>query len=103
VDESGEEQNPRALEQLCKDTGGIAFFPRSAAQVVDSSASVARDLQEQYILGFEPEQKANAGTFHKIQVRVVAPHRGKLHVRTRIGYTTPGADAPPAEPDKDAS
>lgn len=94
VDESGEEQNPRVLEELCKNTGGIAFLPRSEPQVVDSSTSVARDLQEQYMLGFEPEQNGTAGTFHKIQLRVVARHRGKLRVRTRPGYTTSPNTAP---------
>lgn len=104
VDQSGVEENPGALEQLCKDTGGIASFPRAAAEVVDSSKSVARDLQEQYVLGFEPEQKTNGGAFHKIQVRVVAPaHRGKLRVRTRSGYTTPDANAPLSKLNKDAS
>jgi Ca-activated chloride channel homolog len=102
VDESGEEQNPRALEQLCKETSGIAFFPRSAAQVVGSSANVARDLQEQYTLGFEPAENGNAGAFHKIQIHVAAPHRGKLKVRTRAGYTRP-ASATSAGPDKDPS
>jgi Ca-activated chloride channel homolog len=96
VDEAGEEQNPSALEQLCKNTGGIAFFPRAADQVVDSSTSVARDLQEQYLLGFEPEQNGNDATFHKLQVRVAAPHRDKLRVRTRSGYTMSPPNAPPA-------
>jgi Ca-activated chloride channel family protein len=96
-DETGEEQNPAALERLCKDTGGIAFFPRSAADVVSAATTIARDLQEQYTLGFTPQQKGSAGEFHVIEVRVAAPHRGRLHVRTRTGYTTPSSDEPSAK------
>lgn len=100
VDELGEEESPRILEQLCRDTGGIAFFPRSGIDVIESTAHIARDLREQYMLGFTPSHHEGGEEFHKIQVRVVAPQHGKLHVRARPGYAVGNvSSSPPSERD----
>jgi Ca-activated chloride channel family protein len=80
-----EEENPGVLRRLCKDTGGLAFFPAEGESVSEVSASIARDLREQYTLGFTPE-KRNGDSFRKIRVEVTAPGRGRLHARTRSGY-----------------
>ena len=47
-------KNPGVLRRLSKDTGGIAFFPISLEGVADISKRIARDLREQYTLGFVP-------------------------------------------------
>jgi Ca-activated chloride channel homolog len=80
-----EEENPSVLRRLCKDTGGLAFFPGKEESVSDISATIARDLRKQYTLGFVPEKK-NGDSFRKLQVEVKSPGRGTLHVRTRSGY-----------------
>jgi Ca-activated chloride channel family protein len=98
VDEWGEEENPRILEELCKDTGGIVFFPRVPSAIMSATASVARDLREEYMLGFVPEKGEAADSFHRIQVRVNAPERGKLHVRARPGYSAAGGEGGEAGP-----
>jgi Ca-activated chloride channel homolog len=82
---ASEEENPSVLRRLCKDTGGLAFFSTGGQSVSEMSASIARDLREQYTIGFAPEKKSD-GTFRKIHVEVTAPGRGKLMVRTRSGY-----------------
>jgi len=87
VDEEGEEEDPKILEQLCQDTGGVATFPRTEAAVLESTRAIARDLREQYILGFVPQNLPGEDTYHKIQVQVVASNLGKLHVRARPGYS----------------
>jgi Ca-activated chloride channel family protein len=81
-----EEENPDVLRRLCKDTGGLAFFPTKGQPISEVSASIAHDLREQYTIGFTPEKK-NDGSFRKIHVEVTAPGRGKLQVRTRSGYS----------------
>ena len=81
-----EEENPAVLRRLCKDTGGLAFFPTKGQSVSEISTSIAHDLREQYTIGFTPE-KENDGSFRKIHVEVTAPGRGKLQVRTRSGYS----------------
>lgn len=86
-DEFTEEQDPKVLRQLSEDTGGVAFFPESQQSVVEFSAQIATDLRDQYVLGFVPEKSGRGNLFHKVQVKVTAFEKGKLHVRTRAGYS----------------
>jgi Ca-activated chloride channel homolog len=87
VDESGQEENPGVLRRLCRDTGGIAFFPPKGASIEAVSTQIARDLREQYMLGYVPPAKTDARSFHKIEVKILAPGKGTLHVRSRTGYS----------------
>lgn len=89
VGDSHEEENPGLLRRLAKNTGGIAFFPRSVESVVDISKQIAADLREQYTLGYVPEGRAVDTLFHKIAVKITAPGGGRWHVRTRLGYSHP--------------
>jgi VWFA-related protein len=90
VGASGEEERPRALARLCKDTGGLAFFPRWLDTVTEIPNRIARDLRQQYTIGYAPEKKISSSEFRKVLVKVSAPGRGKLHVRTRPGYSVSG-------------
>jgi len=87
LSESGQEENPKILHSLCSDTGGIAFFPGPHEPISAISHEIARDLRSQYILAFVPPKQSDSAGFHKIIVKVTAPGRGKLHVRSRAGYT----------------
>jgi Ca-activated chloride channel homolog len=82
---AAEEENPAALRRLCKDTGGLAFFPSEGQPVSDVSTIIAHDLRDQYTLAFTPEKKSG-DVYRKIHVEVTAPGLGKLQVRTRAGY-----------------
>ena len=82
-----EEENPTLLRRLCKDTGGIAYFPHAGESVASASAEIARDLREQYSIGYPPPNTNRGGAFRKVEVKVVASGRGRLRVRTRPGYT----------------
>jgi len=95
---SVEEENPQVLERLCKDTGGIAFFPRAGQSISEIAKEIARDLREQYTLGFAPEKRIKGDSFRKVTVRVTAPGRGKVRVRTRAGYSLPAEKVPPSQP-----
>ena len=96
-DEFTKEQDPSLLRQLSEDTGGVAFFPESQQSVVDSSAQIAADLREQYVLGFVPEKHASGSLFHKVRVKVTTPKNVKLHIRTRAGYSLASERAALAE------
>jgi VWFA-related protein len=96
-DEFTKEQDPKVLRQLSEDTGGVAFFPESQQSVVDSSAQIAMDLRDQYVLGFVPKKRASGKLFRKVQVKVTTPEKGKLHVRTRAGYSVASERAALAE------
>jgi Ca-activated chloride channel homolog len=85
-----EEEDAGLIKRLCRDTGGIAYFPRSAEDILAASTRIARDLREQYTLGFAPDTHADSPAFRKIEVRVSAAGQGRLHVRTRPGYVVDG-------------
>jgi Ca-activated chloride channel family protein len=98
-----EESDPEVLRRLTKHTGGIAFFPMSIEGIAEISKGIARDLREQYTLGFVPEGTATTDSFRQIRVKVSSPGRGKLRVRTRSGYFRPQQTRPVPMRGKDAS
>jgi VWFA-related protein len=91
------EDNPGLLRRLCKDTGGIAYFPREGESVAKVSAEIGRDLREQYTLGYQPQNMQRMDAFRKIEVKVTARGRGSLRVRTRQGYSLAAEKRPTAD------
>jgi Ca-activated chloride channel homolog len=96
-----EEEDAGLLKRLCKDTGGVAYFPRTADQIADAATQVARDLREQYTLGFTPAERTDGRAFRKIEVKVTVAGQGRLRVRTRSGYVLPGEKAGNVEKQRD--
>jgi Ca-activated chloride channel family protein len=76
----------RALETMAERTGGIAFFPRSLEEVDSISSAVARDIRNQYTIGYKPTTPKSVGGYRSIRVDAKARGFGKLTVRTRSGY-----------------
>ena len=91
------EENPDLLRRLCKDTGGIAYFPQEGESVEKVSTEIARDLREQYTLGYTPQNMKRADVFRKVEVKVTARDHGKLQVRTRKGYSPIAGKQPLAQ------
>ncbi|HVB36934.1 MAG TPA: VWA domain-containing protein [Vicinamibacterales bacterium] len=87
---AGEDDDAGLLKRLCRDTGGVAFFPRTTDEIGAMATEIGRDLREQYTLGFTPGDRVGGPAFRKIEVKVTAPGRGRLTVRTRSGYFVPG-------------
>lgn len=85
VDEAGEEENPRVLQKLASATGGLAFFTKRSDEAANLMKRIARDLREQYVLGYAPPPSFRP-SFHRISVRVSLPGSGRLRVRARPGY-----------------
>jgi Ca-activated chloride channel family protein len=81
-----DEEDAGLLKRLCRDTGGVAYFPRTPDDIAAVSARVASDLREQYIIGFTPGTSTAGRTFRKLDVKVTATGQGPLRVRTRAGY-----------------
>jgi VWFA-related protein len=99
----GQEENPGALRKLSKSTGGISYSPSSKETIASISALIARDLRDQYTLGFAPDKSTNDASFRKIQVKVSAPGRGNLRVRYRPGYFAVDTSHPSPQSGKGAS
>ncbi|HUZ04094.1 MAG TPA: VWA domain-containing protein, partial [Acidobacteriaceae bacterium] len=76
----------RALQLLSDDTGGLAFFPKSLAQVDDIAAEVATDIRNQYTIGYHASKPESQGGYRMIHVAVKAKGFSKLTARTRPGY-----------------
>jgi Ca-activated chloride channel homolog len=77
----------KVLEEIADATGGMSYFPESLDEVVPVCTQVARDIRNQYTLGYYPSNTARDGSFRAVQVELIAPKgRGKMAVRTRAGY-----------------
>ncbi len=87
-DDKGQEAHraKRALTLLSDETGGLSFFPKSLADVDNIAAEVARDIRNQYTIGYHSSKAASLGGYRTVRVEAHAAHHGKLFVRTRTGY-----------------
>lgn len=83
------DKNPHVLKRLARETGGEAFLPESLSEVVPICEQIARDIRNQYTIAYIPTKRKLDGTYRAIRVKAEAPHRGRLFVRTRAGYTAP--------------
>ena len=79
-------EGDNALRQLTEGTGGRAFFPYSAEQLVSAFQEVDQELRSQYNLTYVPSNKDRDGSFRKIKVKV---SRDGVRLRHRQGYFAP--------------
>src|ERR1700728_1173551 len=83
-------RSKKVLSQLAEATGGEAFYPDNLSQVTPICEQVAREIRNQYTLGYYPVNTTRGSSFRPVQVKVIPPNgRGKLSVRTRTGYFAP--------------
>jgi len=85
IDPLSRGHNTGALRRLARETGGLAFEPRSRGALTDAFRDIAADIRSRYTLAFEPSD-TSSGRFKHVRVMVSAPDRRKIHVRTRTGY-----------------
>ncbi len=80
----------KALKQLAEVTGGAAFFPNGVQEVEEVCKRIARELRNQYTIGYKPSNEKLDGSWRKIIVRV-NPSKTvpKVKVRTKQGYYAP--------------
>lgn len=76
----------RALTEMAERTGGVAFFPKDLSEVDEISRQVARDIRNQYTIGYKPTNPQSRGGYRTVKVEARARGYGKLQVRTRSGY-----------------
>jgi Ca-activated chloride channel family protein len=76
----------RVLEQLTEATGGRAFFPETLDEVTPLCQQVAKEIRDQYTIGYYPSNVATDGSFRAVHVDVAAAGHGKVTARTRTGY-----------------
>jgi Ca-activated chloride channel homolog len=89
-DEGDPDQNPGALKRLAQATGGEAYLPGRASEVVAICERIARDIRHQYTVGYVPTNLTHDGAYRSVRVRARAKDHGRLSVRTRSGYIPSG-------------
>ena len=86
----------RALQTMSERTGGISFLPKTLDEVDEISKTVARDIRNQYTIGYKPTTPRGNGGYRSIRVDAKAKGFGKLVVRTKSGYYAANETAKPA-------
>ena len=86
--------NPKVLRRLAQETGGQAFFPTEHMETVEICERIARDIRDQYTIGYSSPSDKRDGTYHKVRLTARANANGKLSVRTRAGYSAGTVLAP---------
>ena len=87
------------INKLASETGGRAFFPQSLSELPQIANEIVRDLRTQYVLAYNPTNKARDGSYRAIKVAVSdAPSHDKRIALTRSGRIAPRGGAPSPKP-----
>jgi len=74
------------LQSLAEETGGLAFIPRSVAEMTPRAEEIAREIDSQYVVTYTPKRPLAEATEEEYRRIKVAPGVIGLHVRARRGY-----------------
>jgi VWFA-related protein len=85
-DEGEEDRNPGVLRKIARATGGEAFLPQLASEVVPVCERIAVDIRNQYTIAYIPSNQKLDNAQRAIKVTATGRHGEKLLVRTRAGY-----------------
>ncbi|HYR82784.1 MAG TPA: VWA domain-containing protein [Terriglobia bacterium] len=91
LSESGGEKAEDSLIRIAEASGGRAYFPQTADEAGSIMNRVARDLREQYTLGYFPMNAVQNGAWRSVRVEVTPPPKftAKLNANYRRGYYGP--------------
>lgn len=78
------------INKLATETAGRAFFPQSLSEIPQIANEIVRDMRTQYVVAYNPTNKARDGSYRAIRVTVSdAPTRDKRIALTRSGRVAP--------------
>jgi Ca-activated chloride channel family protein len=97
-DSDDPDKNPKVLQRLARESGGEAFFPAEVSETLHICEGIARDIRDQYTIGYSSMSTKKDGTYHKVHLTARAQTDGKLSVRTRAGYSSGVGLVPAAGP-----
>src|SRR5262245_52800133 len=90
---SGGQKAEDSLVRIAESSGGRAFFPNNVDEARSYMERVARDLREQYTLGYFPTNGSRAGGWRSVRVDIIPPPHMpasvKLIANYRHGYYGP--------------
>ena len=73
IRKSPREKAVALINKLASETGGRAFFPESVAELPQIASEIIRDLRTQYVIAYNPTNKAQDGSYRAIKVSVDQP------------------------------
>jgi Ca-activated chloride channel homolog len=76
------------LMEIARLTGGRAVFPGTMKELDPLYASIASEIQGQYVLGYVPTNAARDGKWRKVEIKLKHPPE-RVQLRTREGYFAP--------------
>jgi Ca-activated chloride channel family protein len=89
-DQETMQRGRHALDQLTKQTGGLAYYPADLDGIGPAALEIAQQIRNQYTIAYEPTNQTLDGSYRAIHVQ--ARGQGRLTVVTRPGYqATPGS------------
>lgn len=94
IRKSSREKAVNLLNKLASETGGRAFFPQSISELPKIATEIVRDLRTQYVLAYNPTNKARDGSYRAIRVAVADSGRDKRIALTRGGRIAPKGPLP---------
>jgi Ca-activated chloride channel homolog len=88
IRKSPREKATTLITRLASETGGRAFFPQSLSDLPQIAGEIVRDLRTQYVISYDPTNKAHDGTVRSIRVTVNQPTTGDKRIAlTRLNRT----------------
>jgi VWFA-related protein len=77
-----------ALKKISERTGGRAYFPRDENELRQAFRQIQDEMRSQYLIAYEPSNRALDGSYRKIEIQFVNPELEKQKVRLthREGY-----------------
>ena len=83
-----------ALNKISERTGGRAYFPKDERDLRDAFAQIQEEMRSQYLVAYEPKNRARDGSYRTIEIQLTNPQlqKDKIKVTHRQGYfakTTP--------------
>jgi Ca-activated chloride channel homolog len=79
--ESGDDKD---LRRVCEETGGQLFLPSQKTELFRAFSQVAKDLRQEYVLFYTPQNQIKTGKKREIKVKLAAAEGHPYH---KQGYT----------------
>ena len=86
---SKKEKVKDVLKQISEETGGKAFFPDTLTDIHSIVSEIAKELRNQYSIGYTSSNTAHDGTFRRVKIKLVGDKVDNNHLRYRRGYFAP--------------
>ena len=94
LSQSGGQKAEDSLIRIADASGGRSYFPSTVEEARANMERVARDLREQYTLGYFPSNASHNGAWRSVRIELVPPRglppTAKLNANYRHGYYGPG-------------